>query len=243
MIVQIRRQKQRQPPFAAPILPNAFPRLRKKLRTVNTILTFIKNGGVMMYPLIVCSIALVAIVIERIISLRRMSVDGDELLDVVRTAYAGADPQTTPPDAAIRALESYKTPLSRMFTRGLKNAHRSADAIEMGMEQEAANDLPSIEAYLPVLRTIINIAPLLGLLGTIAGMIASFRSAATTGLSNPTQILGGISEALISTATGITLAVIGFVCYNYFSNLTRKMLADMEYYGAELVNFLTNRVD
>ena len=111
------------------------------------------------------------------------------------------------------------------------------------MEQEAANELPTLEAYLPVLKTIVNIAPLLGLLGTIAGMISSFRAASSAGLSNPTQILGGISEALISTATGISLAVIGFVCFNYFSNLTRKMTADMEYYGAELVNFLTNRVD
>ncbi len=210
---------------------------------MNTILTFIKNGGVMMYPLIVCSVGLFAIIIERAISLRRASVDGDVLLDAVRDSYKGADPKVTSSADAIRAIEGYRAPIARMFARGLKNAHRDADAIEMAMEQEAANDLPSIEAYLPVLRTIINIAPLLGLLGTIAGMISSFRSAATSGLSNPTQILGGISEALISTATGITLAVVGFVFYNYFTNLTRKMTADMEYYGAELVNFLTGRVD
>jgi len=196
-----------------------------------------------MYPLIVCSIGLVAIIIERAISLRRAATDGDELLDLIRSAYNGADPRTASPDAAIRAIEPIRAPIARMFIRGLKNAHRSDDAIEMAMEQEVANDLPGIEAYLPVLRTIINIAPLLGLLGTIAGMISSFRSAASTGLSNPTQILGGISEALISTATGITLAVVGFVFYNYFTNLTRKMIADMEYYGAELVNYLTGRVD
>lgn len=197
----------------------------------------------MMYPLIVCSIGLVAIIIERTISLRRAAVDGDELLDTVRNAYNGADPKTTSSAAAIQAIQSIPAPIARMFVRGLKNAHRNADAIEMAMEQEAANEIPGIEAYLPVLKTIVNIAPLLGLLGTIAGMIASFRAAASMGLSNPTQILGGISEALISTATGITLAVLGFVCYNYFSNLTRKMLADMEYYGAELVNYLTGRVD
>ena len=209
----------------------------------DTLLGFIKGGGVMMYPLLVCSVALIGIVIERAIVLRRATIDGDTLLDSVRATYNGADPATTPPDAAIKVCEAERAPLARLFARGLKNYRRSADAIEMAMEQEAANEMPAVEAYLPVLRTIINIAPLLGLLGTIAGMITAFRAASQAGLSNPTQILGGISEALISTATGITLAVVGFVFYNYFSNLTRKMIADMEYYGAELVNFITSRVD
>jgi biopolymer transport protein ExbB len=210
---------------------------------MNALLGFIRGGGVMMYPLIVCSIALIAIVIERSVSLRRAAVDGDALLEDVRAAYNGASPSETPPDAAIVVCEKVKGPLARLFVRGLKNYRRSPEAIEMAMEQEAANELPALEAYLPVLKTIINIAPLLGLLGTIAGMITAFRAASQAGLSNPTQILGGISEALISTATGITLAVVGFVFFNYFSNLTRKMIADMEYYGAELVNFLTDRID
>ncbi len=210
---------------------------------MNTLLGFIKGGGVMMYPLLVCSIALIGIIIERAVVLRRASVDGDALLDAVRASYKGGDPAQTPPDAAIRECEAVKAPLGRLFVRGLKNWKRPADRIEMAIEQEAEGELPALEAYLPVLRTIINIAPLLGLLGTIAGMITAFRAASQAGLSNPTQILGGISEALISTATGISLAVVGFVFYNYFSNLTRKLIADMEYYGAELVNFITNRVD
>lgn len=210
---------------------------------MNTLLGFIRGGGVMMYPLLASSVALIAIVLERAITLRRASVDGDALLDLVRASYKGADPAQTPPNAALAVCETVKAPLARLFVRGLKNYKRSPDAIEMAMEQEAANEMPALEAYLPVLRTIVNIAPLLGLLGTIAGMIGSFRAASQGGLSNPTQILGGISEALISTATGITLAVVGFVFYNYFSNLTRKMIADMEYYGAELVNFITSRVD
>jgi biopolymer transport protein ExbB len=211
---------------------------------MDALLGFIRSGGVMMYPLILCSIALLAIIVERAISLRRAVVDGDTLLDDVRAAYNGENPEGKSADPAIKVCERQnRKPLARMFARGLRNAHRSADAIEMAMEQEAANELPALEAYLPLIRTIVNIAPLLGLLGTIAGMISSFRAASQAGLSNPTQVLGGISEALISTATGITLAVIGFVCYNYFSNLTRKMIADMEYYGAELVNYLTNRID
>ncbi len=208
---------------------------------MNSVLTFIRNGGVMMYPLILCSIVMIALIVERAITLRKASVDGDALLDEIKSVRpAGPEPDNT---KAMALCQSTGGPLGRMFARGLRNAHRNADAIEMAMEQEAANETPQLEANLPVIKTIINIAPLLGLLGTIAGMISSFRAASQQGLSNPTAVLGGISEALISTATGITLAVVGFIFFNYYSNLTRKIVEDMEYYGAELVNYLTGRID
>lgn len=192
-----------------------------------------------MYPLILCSIILVSLAIERAITLRKASVDGDDLLDEIKKVFSpGGDSA-----AGVKVAQSFGGPLGRMFARGLKNASRSADAIEMAMEQEAANETPGLEANLPIVKTIVNIAPLLGLLGTIAGMITSFRAASQQGLSNPTQILGGISEALISTATGITLAVVGFIIYNYFANVVRKLVEDMEYYGAELVNYITGRLD
>ena len=203
---------------------------------METVAQFIKGGGVMMYPLILCSILMVALGIERLVTIRRAVADGDELMDEVRAKFAAN------PEATISFCVADKTPLGRVFARGLKNATRSAEAIEMAMEQEAANELPTLDANLPIIKTIVNIAPLLGLLGTIAGMITAFRAAAQVGLSNPTQILGGISEALISTATGITLAVVGFLFYNYFANQTKKIVEDIEYYGAELVNHLTDRV-
>jgi len=194
---------------------------------------------VMMYPLIGASVILIALTIERAISLRKAGADGDELLDNVKGAYTPGGSSAS----ALALCEDSKTPLGRMFVRGLRNASRDADAIEMAMEQEAANDAPMLEANLPLIKTIVNIAPLLGLLGTIAGMISAFRAASQKGLSNPTEILGGISEALISTATGITLAIVGFIAYNYFANLAKKITEDMEYYGAELINYMTGRID
>ncbi|MBS1709042.1 MAG: MotA/TolQ/ExbB proton channel family protein [Armatimonadetes bacterium] len=206
---------------------------------MDQVLTFIKNGGVMMYPLILCSIVLVAIGLERLIVLRKANSDGDELLDEVKKRYRlGGDPE----EARKMCLE-YGGAIGRVFARGLKNAHRDADAIEMAIEQEAANELPALEANMPIIKTIVNIAPLLGLLGTIAGMITSFRAASQTGLSNPTQVLGGISEALVSTASGISLAVVGFVLFNYFANQSKKIVEDIEFYGGELVNYLTGRID
>jgi biopolymer transport protein ExbB len=171
---------------------------------MNSVVEFIQHGGVMMWPLVFCSVVLIAIVVERSITIRKNTTDPEQLLDDVRELYQpGQDPSK-----AIAAAEREGS-IGRIFARGLRNANRSADAIEM----------------------------------TIAGMIASFRSAGQNGLSNPTGLLAGISEALISTATGITLAVVGFCCYNYFANLVRKSIEDIEYYGAELVNYMTGRLD
>lgn len=192
-----------------------------------------------MYPLLLCSVLLIALCIERALVLRKASIDGDALLEDIKKVFTPGDN----PELAMKASLTEGGPVGKMFARGLKNAHRSADAIEMAMEQEAANETPNLEANLPIIKTIVNIAPLLGLLGTIAGMITAFRAASAKGLSNPTEILGGISEALVTTATGITLAIIGFIFYNYFANLNRKIVEDMEYYGAELVNYLTGRID
>lgn len=205
---------------------------------MNGVLDFVQKGGVMMYPLVLCSVLMIAMILERAITLRKASTDPEDLLDDIRAAYApGGDPTQ-----AIE-LANGRGVIGRVFARGLRNSRREADAIEMAMEHEAANETPTLEANLPIIKTIVNIGPLLGLLGTIAGMIGSFRAASQAGLSNPTQILGGISEALISTATGITLAVVGFLAYNYFANLVRKTIEDIEYYGAELVNYITGRVD
>ena len=206
---------------------------------MDQVLTFIKNGGVMMYPLILCSFVLIALCFERFFVLRKANVDGDELMEVVkRSVQPGGDA-----NQAEKACRQFGGAMGRMFARGLKNAHREPDAIEMAMEQEAANELPALEANMPIIKTIATIAPLLGLLGTIAGMIMAFRAASQTGLSNPTQILGGISEALISTATGICLAVIAYIFFNVFANQSKKIIEDMEYYGGELVNYLTGRID
>lgn len=192
-----------------------------------------------MYPLLLCSVIMVAIIFERMIVLGRANANGDDLLDEIKDAF---EPNKDLVAAQKVVLDS-KTPLGRIFARGLKNGNRSADAIEMAMELEASNEIPSLEANLPIIKTIVNIAPLLGLLGTIAGMIQAFEAASKAGLSNPTQILGGISEALVSTATGIMIAVIGFLAHNYFAHRTKKIIEDIEFFGAELVNLVTGRLD
>ena len=201
--------------------------------------TYLHQGGFMMYPLIVCSILAIGIILERAYTFRKATaIDPEELLDEIKSSYKPGDTV-----AASKLMADAHTPYARIFARGLKNAERGAQSIELAMSQEAANEIPTLENYLPGLRTIVSIAPLLGLLGTIAGMIASFKQVAAGGLSSPTAVMGGVSEALVSTATGIGVAVIGLIAYNYFGNLVKRFVEDMEYYGTELTNFLTGRVN
>lgn len=205
---------------------------------MNALGTYLQQGGFMMYPLILCSIIAIGIILERAYTFRKATkADPEDLLDRIKQAYAGGDTTN-----ATRLMEEANTPYARIFARGLKNYGRTPELIEMAMSQEAANEIPTLENYLPGLRTIITIAPLLGLLGTIAGMIASFKQVAASGLSSPTAVMGGVSEALVSTATGIGIAVVAVVAHNYFGNLVKRFIEDMEYYGTELTNFLTGRV-
>lgn len=205
---------------------------------MNAIVMYLHQGGFMMYPLIICSIIAIGIILERAYTFRRATrIDPEELLEEVRETY-----QTGNAAKAMALLDQAHTPYARIFLRGLKNADRSPEAIDMAMSQEAANEIPALENYLLGLRTIITISPLLGLLGTIAGMIYSFKQVAASGLSSPTAVMAGVSEALVSTATGIGVAVISLIFYNYFGNLVKRFVEDMEYYGTELTNFLTGRV-
>ena len=205
---------------------------------MNAIMTYLHQGGFMMYPLIICSVIAIGIILERMYTFRKATaVDPEELLEEIKQTYKPGDTA-----AALKLMDEAKTPYARIFARGLKNGDRSPEVIDMAMSQEAANEIPALENYLLGLRTIISIAPLLGLLGTIAGMIYSFKQVAAGGLSSPTAVMSGVSEALISTATGIGVAVIGLVFYNYFGNLVKRFVEDMEYYGTELTNFLTGRV-
>jgi biopolymer transport protein ExbB len=205
---------------------------------MNAIVAYLHQGGFMMYPLILCSIIAIGIILERAFTFRRATrVDPEELLEEIKESYKPGDPAL-----AEKLMEDAHTPYARIFARGLKNAGRPPEVIDMAMSQEAANEVPALENYLLGLRTIITISPLLGLLGTISGMIYSFKQVAATGLSSPTAVMSGVSEALVSTATGIGVAVIGLIFYNYFGNLVKRFVEDMEYYGTELTNFLTGRV-
>ena len=124
--------------------------------------------------------------------------------------------------------EEYGGPIANIMKAGLLKYGRPQEEIERTIEAASAHELSRLERGLSVLATVSNIAPLLGFLGTVSGMINSFDALARAGLSNPGLVAKGISEALITTATGLAVAIPMLVAYNYFTSRVSKFVLEME---------------
>ena len=128
------------------------------------------------------------------------------------------------------AIKNSSRPLAKILFAGLTNRQEPAKA----MEAAGAAELSTMKRGLPVLDTIITLSPLLGLLGTIIGMINSFHIMAASGLGEPHAVTGGVAEALICTATGIAVAVISLIPYNYFLARIDRQTEVIEHYATRL---------
>lgn len=171
----------------------------------NGVIGILVKGGPVMIPLLIASVISLAIILERLRfwqRIRREEVDGDVLSLV-------ADGNI---EQALKLAYQSRHPLARVLQAGLEYRHRAPG---VAMEAVAQGELSQVKAYLSVLDTIITLAPLLGLLGTITGMISAFGIVSEAGLGQPNAITGGIAEALIATATGLFVAIMTLVPYNY----------------------------
>jgi len=139
-------------------------------------------------------------------------------------------------NAAIAVCERYPSPVSSIVEAGLLRFGRPKDQVERALEDASAHELAVLEQGLPILATIAVIAPLLGFLGTVTGMINSFEALASVGLNNPAEVAKGISEALITTAAGLAAAIPAVLGYNYFNNRLRVLGNRLDNFIAELLN-------
>jgi biopolymer transport protein ExbB len=198
---------------------------------------FLCKGGPMMVPLVFCSVLSVAVMIERYTRLKGSTGDAPRLMEQVEKRLA-----LHKYNQAVQLCEEDKTPLGHMLATGLKCPDQNQ--AERCMEEHALKAMPTLYKRLSVLDTIITIAPLLGLLGTVTGMIRAFHVIATkSGLSTPTAITGGVAEALIATATGLAIAIVTLVGYNYLTERAKSIVSDLEIYGTRLVNILASGVE
>ena len=167
---------------------------------------FLLKGGVVMVPLLASSILALGIVLERWWFWQRFRTqeNGERILILVA---AGLLPQ------AMQMAHISRHPVAKVLFAGLE--HRSS-APSMAMEAASQAELHRLKCYLPLLDTVITLAPLLGLLGTITGMISAFGLVSASGLGQPHAITGGVAEALIATATGLAIAILTLIPYNYF---------------------------
>lgn len=196
--------------------------------------SFLCKGGPVMAPLIVCSLASVTVMVERYIRLRNAAGNSAGLMASIEKYLAIGKY-----DEAIRVAESAGTPLGDMLAGGLSCS--DPEQSQRCMEEHALRAMPELYRRLSVLDTIVTIAPLLGLLGTVTGMIRAFHVISTkTGLSTPTAITGGVAEALIATATGLFIAIVTLIGYNYLTEKAKDIISDMEIYGTRLINVLSS---
>ena len=183
----------------------------------------IVKGGAVMVPLLACSIIGLTVVIERWLFWRRIGNRqlAESLLDLVERGEL---------NKAAESARQTDSPLVRVLVSGLM--HRNA--ITKALEVAAQREIPVLKQRLTILDTIITLAPLLGLLGTVTGMIGSFGIMSQVGIGQPHAVTGGVAEALIATATGLLIAILTLVPYNYFSNRAEREMEEIEYYASRL---------
>ncbi len=186
-------------------------------------LEIILAGGWLMAPILLCSTLAVAIIIERFWSLRRRSVVPEGLGDTVRTWAAHNELDLD----RINQIRS-ESALGRVLAAAIINRHRSREIIKEAVEDTGRHVVHELERFLNTLGTIAGIAPLLGLLGTVIGMIRVFSAIMLHGVGNANELAGGISEALITTAAGLTVAIPSYFFYRYFQGLVAEYVVSME---------------
>jgi len=184
---------------------------------------YFNQGGLMMWPLLVCSILGVIFIIERVIAYYRIKGDTAGIVSEVREALLQRQLRR-----ATEACENYDHPVALTLKSGLLRFGKSHEEIEKAMESVALHEVSKLERGLWILATVANVAPLFGFLGTVTGMISSFEALAEVGLGNPEAVASGISEALITTAAGLMIALPVQAAYNYFSNRLSQFALDME---------------
>ncbi|HIE43894.1 MAG TPA: MotA/TolQ/ExbB proton channel family protein [Candidatus Omnitrophica bacterium] len=196
--------------------------------------TVIQKGGFLVYPLLFCSVLALTIIIERAISLSRAQINRkvfiERLAELIRRNRIMD---------AVNYCEKYQVPLSRVLRAGLVKYNQTREIIEENMEKTAREELPFLERYLGILATIASVAPLLGLLGTVSGMIKVFMQVeAASGLINPRLLASGIWEALLTTALGLSVAIPTLVAYNFFLSRSNTLISEIEDASRELISLL-----
>jgi biopolymer transport protein ExbB len=193
----------------------------------------VKSGGLMMVPLILCSIIAAAIILERLWTLQKSRVVPPELAEKVWRWVETRQIQ----EKHIFALRQ-NSPLGKILAAGLANRHRDRAIVKEAIEDTGRHVIHELERYLNALATIAAISPLLGLLGTVFGMIRTFNAISSVGVGDPTALSAGIGEALIATAAGLIVAIPAVIGYRYLRRRVDELVVDMEVEAMKLLRAL-----
>ena len=193
----------------------------------------VRAGGWLMAPILLCSVIALAIIIERFIALRRTRVIPD---NVVQNVYREYKQATLTPDY-INSLHD-KSPMEQILAAALWNRNQPRAVMKEAIEETGRQVTHRLERYLGSLATIADITPLLGLLGTVIGMISVFAEIVSAGVGNPGALAGGISQALITTAAGLSVAIPAMLFHHFLASRVDELLLDMEDKAVQMVDVL-----
>lgn len=200
---------------------------------INALVERFNEGGEWMWPVLICLIVGLAISFERIISLNRADINTQSFLNRVKEALEeGGIP------AAEEECANTRGPVASVFQAGLLRADEGIDAVEEAVVSYGSIEMSFLERGLVWLSLFISVAPMLGFLGTVIGMIRAFDAIETAGDISPRLVAGGIKIALLTTAFGLIVAVILQFFYNYAVSKIDRLVAEMEDASIELVDAL-----
>ncbi len=198
---------------------------------MKTVWEFLVKGGICMIPLFMCSIAGLAIVIEKWISLRRRKIIVPEVVGVLENIKAMNDFSL-----AVSICEKHKGPFANIIRIVLESHTLPREEIKEILSDQGRQEVHQLEKGLGVLETVAGIGPLLGLLGTVLGILKVFKVISVMGVGQASALAGGIAEALITTIAGLFIGIPALVAYNYFGNKAESLVLEIEKYSNRLVN-------
>ncbi|MCM8769421.1 MAG: MotA/TolQ/ExbB proton channel family protein [Candidatus Omnitrophica bacterium] len=192
------------------------------------------KGGLIMIPIILCGALTLAIIIDRVLALKHAAIDTEKFLSEME-AHLGRRQIKE----CIELCDRYAQPIPRIIKAGLMKSDRSHEEIKETIQDAAAHEIPLLEKYLGILASVATVAPLLGLLGTVTGLIKAFMVIQSQGgLVNPGDLAGGIWEALVTTVGGLVVAIPAYLAYNYFVSRINSLVLEMERSASRILDII-----
>jgi len=202
----------------------------------------IQKSGAIIYPIILCSIIAFGIILERLYYLRKIKIDAVAFMNNIEAAL-----KRNKIAEAVKICEDTPGPIARIIKAGLLKHDRPRQEMREAIEDAGNQEVPRLEKYIKILATIAHIAPLLGLLGTVAGMAKAFQviqmKAVMLNPVNTADLAGGIWQALLTTAAGLIVAIPAIVAYHYLVSKVQDFVLEMERSATELINIMSQRVE
>ena len=210
----------------------------QSVAVTRSVLAIMSGAGPMLFPILGCSVLLLMFVFERFISLRRRRVIPKHFVKLFLNELAEGQLK---PEEALELCEKNRSPVSEVFAAAVKKWNRPSVEVEQAVLDAGERVANGLRRYLRLFNGIATISPLLGLLGTVLGMIAAFNAIASSdAMGRPELLAEGISQALLTTAGGLSVAIPAFIAYMYFTSRVDRLIIDIDHLGQEVVSSIAS---